>query len=475
MLMISSIKRRFVARIIPIICASSLLYFLLSYNDLVDVVTIEQNVLNTIQTIESDSTSKATDVEYFGTCDTVRKDFNPASSYLNNNTKNTVIGWEGVDGMQKMAEQGSSGNLLCEIIDKARSNAQDSNLPITVNITFSCRELFYKSGYGTGNYLVLIYGMRLAAHVYGNVELYITCTDAEETKKDLIIPWVTGWFPARPISRNSSVPLNIQEACVKSGQLPIGFLNNEIQYDLRRMAIGLMGVPSLSHPSALFAEKNLWLHDVSESKITSPTGGCLTLPFPRRDETPPYPSSAYTLDDAVIHFRCGDLMNSINPYFSFLKFDGYTRHISPDAKTIGIITQSFDADSQSRDADDTQITRDRCRIVVTSLIEYLKVHYPNAQVNLHNSVSETIALTFARMIMANQTIGALSSFSLMPTLSTFGLGYFRPWGGDNHWLRIDEFTSNVILFQERRIIKVKDMKSLWETKGEEGVLKWFWN
>jgi hypothetical protein len=50
---------------------------------------------------------------------------------------------------------------------------------------------------------------------------------------------------------------------------------------------------------------------------------------------------ATSLDDAVIHFRCGDLMNSGHGEFDFLTFKGYTRYISPEARTIGILTQPF--------------------------------------------------------------------------------------------------------------------------------------
>lgn len=39
---------------------------------------------------------------------------------------------------------------------------------------------------------------------------------------------------------------------------------------------------------------------------------------------------------------------------------------------------------------------------------------------------------------------------------------------------IDKLANNVILFDEP-ILMVAEIKQLWELKGKEGVLNWFWN
>jgi hypothetical protein len=456
----------------------------------IDTITINQTQSKELNFLKSDNElvriSQAVDAEYFDTCDTVPTYLNSSNdtrhNLRSNISKHTVITWEGIKGMNEIISRGWSGNLVCEKIDDARSAAQDSNLPITVNITFGCKELYYHSGMGTGNFFVYIYGFRLLAHVIGNIDLYITCNDAEETKEELIIPWLTGWFPARPISQKSNIPLTVQDVCTNFSSFPIAYMYNEIKYDFRRMAIALMGVPSLSHPSAKFAEETLWSNDYKNgSKARSPLGACHMLPAPARDDRAPFPTSEYSVDDAVLHFRCGDLMDSNHPSFGFMKFSGYTRRISPDAKSIGIVTQPFDVDAQSRQADTAQLRRNRCRAVVMSLVEYIKVHFPNAVVNVRNDSNETIALTFARMTMANQTIAGISTFGVMPVLSTFGTGYIRLPDyprAPNQWLlqpRIDSFANNVILFNESKRIMVADMKKLWQTKGQTGVLEWFWN
>jgi hypothetical protein len=476
--------RCIVVRIVPILVALSLLYvpILMALLSLLYMYPPQSSYLDN-NVVEISAFKYGTDTEYI-----------PLHTCKYNNTNNTVITFEGVEGINEIGAYGFNGNLLCEKIDKARSDAQDDNLPITVNITFSCMTLFHYSGIGTGNFLVVIYGMRLAAHVYGNIDLFISCDDAEETKNDLIIPWVTGWFPARPVGRISTIPLTSKEACRDFGNLPIGFLQNEIQHDLRRMAIALMGVPSASHPSAIFAKKYLRsydtsspnfakkylrLYDTSSPIVTSAIGSCPTLLVPKPN-IPSIPSK-YVVDDAVLHFRCGDLMDSDNPYYSFMTFHGYTRHISPYAKSIGILTQPFEGKTQSRKEDSSQIMLDRCRIVVTSLMEFIKSQYPNARVNLHNNGRETIALTYARMIMANQTIGGISTFSFLPLISTFGTGYMHAQSDSHPWYpprpRMHDTNSNdnLILFQDSKLIKVVNIQSLWQTKGKDGVLDWFWN
>jgi hypothetical protein len=95
-------------------------------------------------------------------------------------------------------------------------------------------------------------------------------------------------------------------------------------------------------------------------------------------------------------------------------------------------------------------------------------------------VNETITMTLSRMIMANQTIGAISSFNVMPAIATFGTGYVRSPGKQwqNLWIehpRIDQFINNVVLFEEPNMIPVKDMKHMWENKGEDVVVEWFRN
>jgi hypothetical protein len=97
---------------------------------------------------------------------------------------------------------------------------------------------------------------------------------------------------------------------------------------------------------------------------------------------------------------------------------------------------------------------------------------------VHNGPSETTALAYARLVMANQTIAGISTFGVFPAISTFGTGYLsRPNGNfPNYWMfnpRVDELVDNVHMYTDSDFLMVADMKTLWETKGEAAVLEWF--
>jgi len=400
--------------------------------------------------------------------------------YFENRLNHSILTWKEVEGMQIVINRYWKGNLFCSF-NKIRSMTSGPNYPITLNVTFGCKELYEESRIGSVNFINLLYGIRLAAHVYGNVDVYLTCHDANEKKRDLILPWLMGWLPSRPAKQKSSIPVSTDILCNNYSSPKLSYMYKEMQYDLRKMAVGLMGIPHPEHPSAVFAERFLWSKDWS-TELGSMANRYPQLPLPQRNDLPPFPASSYELDDAVLHFRCGDLMDSTDKRYAFMKFNGYVRHISSAAKSIGILTQPFDGNgAQGRKADADSKKRDRCRIVVHSLVQFIEERYPHAKVNIRNSEGETIALTYARMIMANQTIAGISSFGVLPAIATFGTGYLREPdypSAPQRWLlhpRIDELAENVVLFKEPKFIKVEDMKDLWEKHGEAGVLKWFWD
>jgi hypothetical protein len=170
-----------------------------------------------------------------------------------------------------------------------------------------------------------------------------------------------------------------------------------------------------------------------------------------------------------------------HPSFGFMKFSGYTKYISPAARSIGILTQPFSAEEQGRSHDQGAVKRERCRIVVTSLVEYIRERFPNTPVTIRNGPNETIALAYARMVMSNQTIVGISSFGVFPAIGTFGTGYIRRPDfrkAPNNFLvqpRLDEMAENIVLIEEPNRIMCAQIKALWETAGANGVLNWFWN
>jgi hypothetical protein len=207
------------------------------------------------------------------------------------------------------------------------------------------------------------------------------------------------------------------------------------------------------------------------------------------------------IDDALIHFRCGDLFDTENTSYGFMPFSAYARHISAHARTIGIATQPFgndDDDSdettsgsgnkpQQREKDSNKQVRERCRIVVLAFQDYLVQRFPNAKVQLRNDPKETIALTYARMIMANETVGSLSSFSAFPVVAGFGIGYYltpevrapSAWLGyyhdDQNKRYIDTISGqpNVVLFTETKFLMGAQPKNFWDINGTDAVLEWF--
>jgi hypothetical protein len=369
-------------------------------------------------------------------------------------------------------------NRFCEAIDGARRQARGTTLlPILYNISFSCDENFRASGYGTGNVISALYGLRLAAQVYDNVELHFTCDDAETTKESLVLPWLTGYFSPRTVdSAQRLSEVSLDRACGEYETVPIAYLYREMMYDLRRMAVALVGVPDPHHPSADFAREFLWSQTKGGDDEPQAT---FQLPNPQPHDKPIFPN--VELDDAVIHFRCGDLMNYDHPNFAFLRFNGYTKYISPEARSIGILTQPFQTGGQTRDADVTSEVRDRCRLVVEDFVEYIHESHPHSRVTIRNDPNETISLAYARMIMANESIAGVSTFGVFPVMATFGKGYLRNAVHPrrkypNKWTTnppLDRFVENLKIVEEPDHIMSGEMKNLWKRRGAKAVVAWF--
>ena len=170
-----------------------------------------------------------------------------------------------------------------------------------------------------------------------------------------------------------------------------------------------------------------------------------------------------------------------HPSFGFMKFSGYTKYISSEARSIGILTQPFGIEEQGRRHDQGAVKRERCRIAVTSLVEYIGERFPHSRITIHNGPNETIALAYARMILANQTIVGISSFGVFAAIGTFGTGYIRRPDfrkAPNMFLvqpRLDQMADNVVLIDEPKRIMCQQINKLWVSEGAEGVLNWFWN
>jgi hypothetical protein len=143
------------------------------------------------------------------------------------------------------------------------------------------------------------------------------------------------------------------------------------------------------------------------------------------------------LDDVAIHFRCGDLMQSLHVHYGFMKFSSFANRIQNTTApfSIGIITQPFaPAANTTNDTNTVKVHRPAdhgdgvdhlCYVTVHAFVNYLQARFPQARIRIRNGPDETIALAYARLVVANQAFLPISTFSVFPTLASMGRGYLR--------------------------------------------------
>jgi hypothetical protein len=310
-----------------------------------------------------------------------------------------------------------------------------TKIKVLFQIQFDCYETMKNSPYGTGNWVQLIYLLRLGAAATASqgqqfpvdVDFKMTCRDPRNKlqahQSSLVMPWLLGHFSSVEVHKYLEHYWNHKENydCMPGGwgNAPVGWMIPFIRYDLRRMAVALVGLPTedLAHPA----------HRWSEERETALQSSYLARPL-ISSSTPLL--SNITLDDVAIHFRCGDIMGANNVIFRFLKFKEYSSRIHPSVESIGIVTQPFGMSKNQngqvrfRDQNDA-VGVSICRSVVHRFVDYLQERFPKARVSIHNGPKETVALAYARLIMAKKQAFAFpdSSFSIFPVLASFGTGH----------------------------------------------------
>lgn len=373
---------------------------------------------------------------------------------------------------------GFGNSYLCDKLDEIltlRNNETNSSssspLLTTVVVRLSCENAFQRIPGATGNQLQTLYGMRLAARAYGHVRLHISCTDTNATKDRLVLPWTTGVFPAvnPECGPQHSALLPKDDVCRDFLHFPLGYLLEDIRYDLRRMALALVG-PS----QAADVVKS------SSPPQKSPHGGRLWLS--PTTTTPPLLANVI-LDQAVIHFRCGDLMGGRgHKAYSFYSFVSLTKYLPTTGLTsIGILTQPFEQCKNSRLLDTSGPAPVRCRFVVEAFCDYLRERYPQATVTIHNGPGESVALAYSRMILADFVVATGTTFPVFAVLASYGRGIFLVpvhEGAPTKFLlerpRVDRLVDNLLLEQDEPFLLSTDMVRLWN-KSPNGteVLAWF--
>ena len=264
-----------------------------------------------------------------------------------------------------------------------------------LNLTLDCLGHMKNTHQGQGNWIQAIYTTRIAAAA-AQVDLQIQCYEGNTGQLDNLFPWFATKQPA-PSNDNrwpykGDLPTE-KDVCTNEVRLiRVDLMIDEIMDDIQRMAVTLIGSRGeKKHPSIPVDQPPL-VRDVD-------------------------------IEDVVIHYRCGDIMGvEKTRFFGMIKFTEYTKWISKDTKTIGIVTQPF-VKKSNRIQDRNAI--EQCREATYLMVDILQESLPSAIIKIHNSVNDTLPLTFARLAMANQSFTTLSSFGIYPVVGGFGKGYFQ--------------------------------------------------
>jgi len=171
-------------------------------------------------------------------------------------------------------------NPLCRMLRSSRINhSRDSQ--INYSLTFSCREAFEKGVAGTGNLILTILYIHLTAKAFAPIQVTIQCKDAEMEKENLILPWLMG-------TTFYNQPTEGDETCRKRAhEMSVPDLLPELRRKLSRMVLSLTGDQTMIAP-------------VDRGRVTE------TIDQVSISKTPSL--FQFELDDAAIHFRCGDIL-----------------------------------------------------------------------------------------------------------------------------------------------------------------------
>jgi len=391
---------------------------------------------------------------------------------------------------------GRDGNHICPDLARLREDAGGDG-PVLYSVYYDSEGLFENANVGQGNWITAFYAMRLQALQVG-ADLEISCRDAEDRRTEHILPWLNGYFPARyghgpgattdagggspPFPFPYPHPPSKKEPSLHWGlceppNYELAEMAPFVRYDMRRMAIAVAGIPHPGHPIEAWAEQHLW--GVSPPSYSGPPDqdDVMQLPDPRRGDPPLVPG--IEVDDAAIHFRCEDLMGSHHPSFGFMKFAAYGDIIRPDVRSIGVVTNPFDDAAQNRGGAGSRAdVKLACRTVTYALRDFLEDRFPSARVRLRNGRNETVVTSFARLILANQTIVGISSFGIWTAISSLGTGHIRRPDypkAPNEWSPpLQDMYDDIELFDAPKVLPAAVATRMKDGQMDE-LLEWFRN
>ena len=347
-------------------------------------------------------------------------------------------------------------------------NSTSVATPYLLHLQLHCHDVLVQNGFGTGNWVQSLYLLRYAVAEISDsrvtspkVDLLLTCSDADTAASTTVLSWLMGYYPS-PSKWNYSRERPDCNDRGEWGWLPHEWVLPHLRKELQRMATGLV-VGSGGDSS----------QKVIEGAPSSSFNHQLAVPLlPLLD--------SIEVDDVAIHFRCGDvIMNPKVKYFRFLKFSAITQYISfANTTSIGIVTQPFKPTKQARRMDLENGARTQvCQNITFSFVDYLQTQFPRAKVSIRNGPEETVALAYARLILAKQAFAAPdSSFSVYPALATLGTGYHvAPIKAShffkNKWVATIQNNSHVQMISETNILQSSATSNMTATQ----IVEWFWN
>ena len=278
---------------------------------------------------------------------------------------------------------------LCDHIKKELSTLHgDNKKRIGLFLKIPCLKVHQRNQHG--NVLVGYYGMRVAAMAFNASFTFQCVEDASTLQKQTYFGWLQSQEHSKTTTKGSNRTLPFyhvmrrptkKEACKGMGKVALQYSSEYVRRDLRRMA------------------------DELSTRL------------------------APTLDEAAIHWRCGDVLSGKIPKkdqnYGLLKFQAYTRRIPDNVRSIGIVTAPFS--SRYSRKEDREYGSD-CKYIAGNLVSYLQRHYPNAAITIRNDASEMIPQVLSRFILANYTFCARSTFCLFPALASYGQSFVQQGG-----------------------------------------------
>jgi hypothetical protein len=150
------------------------------------------------------------------------------------------------------------------------------------------------------------------------------------------------------------------------------------------------------------------------------------------------------LDEAVVHLRTGDIGRLNVSKYGLVPFHVYTNLIPDNTRTIGLVTAPYRQNRPGAGYGDAELSE----AVTEAARDYIQRKFPDARVSIRNDdVSETMAITYVRMVAAKWLFCGSSTFCLFPALATSGESYILQsplYGGYRSWInKVAESFENV--------------------------------